>query len=215
MFGANKGSNRWRYADISDYQVRPHLGQYASAGHIVIARKRTQGDHLVQINDTHDVDQAHAAGLRVIHYHFAELVTTGSWASEAEFFWKRTRPTMRPGDLLMVDVETTGQIGRAAVAPWVMSFSNYLLHISGADVIGYAPLAFLFHTVPMLDVHSHAWVVAAWGGEVPSLGAVRQRFSHQYTDSIVGPEPHQFAGIGPADGNLLTRRAFKILSKPV
>lgn len=215
MFGTDRGSNRWHYADISDYQVRPHLAQYASAGHIVIARKRTQGDHLVQINDEHDVNQAHGVALRVIHYHFAELLDPGSWAAEAEFFWHRTRATMRPGDLLMVDVETTGQIGAQRVAPWVMNFSQYLKHMSGADVIGYAPLAFLTHAVPMLDVHSHAWVVAAWGGEVPNLGRIRQRFAHQYSDSVVGPEPHQFAGIGPADGNLLTRRAFKTLVKPV
>jgi GH25 family lysozyme M1 (1,4-beta-N-acetylmuramidase) len=209
----NGNPNRQYFADISDDQRDFNAHQYASAGHLAVAIKRTEGADLRQVHDIDRVYAAHDAGLRVLHYHFADLEGGATWEDEARNFWLWTRPTFMPGDRLVVDVEITGRIGGPAVAGWIKRFAGAIVGHAAIDVMVYCPLSMLLYTTPALDVPGHLFWVAAWGGYVPPLGGDRRRFAHQYSNGQVGPEPREFAGVSRCDGSILTRYGLKALTE--
>lgn len=208
-----RNPNPWRYADVSDFQPSPNMHAYRSAGHVVIMRKATQGVAGTQDRYTADVLAAHDAGLRVLHYHYADLDSLASSTREAAHFWHTVRPYFKAGDRLVLDVEQPGAIGWGMVPDWTLGFSRALLSHSGQRCIGYTYLSVFQFSAPSINVLGGEWVTAAWGGEVPRLGLGRTRWAHQYTNGQLGPEPHEFAGVGVADGNLLSRRAFRKLTR--
>jgi len=152
MLTLRRGSEPWYYADISDWQADVDLAQYASAGHVTIAIKRTQGTREVQATGLQRADDAHRAGLRVGHYHYCELGSQLSWRDEAEHFAMTIGTSTDPGDWLMADWETDGNVGAPNAAHWLAQFCAYVTRTLGMQVKLYSSLSWLTVTKPTVVV---------------------------------------------------------------
>lgn len=199
-------------ADISSNNSVFDPAAYASAGHLLITIKATQGlDYVNQFWDewTHG---AHEHKLAVNHYHFAELVNP---VSEAQFFWLTVRKRFMAGvDRIMIDIETGEQADWPA---YLDEFDAELHRLSGLSVIGYTFASALSSD---LRLRSSLWMVAAWGTQRPGnllLGLPCGRlWAWQYTGGLGSPSggPTGTAGIpGAIDLSVLRNATVRNLRR--
>jgi lysozyme len=190
------------FADISSNNAGFTAKSYVEAGHLAVAIKATEG--LTYINPKYKpwLTDAHRHKLAVFHYHFARP-ENGNPDGQAKHFWDTVKPHFkRPGDYVVVDVETGGSAAKA----WTTEFDRHLTKISGTHPVLYTFLA--MYNEQHLTIGSDRVWIAAWGANNPAgadwkLGA-HQLWAWQYTDGVNGPPPHSFAGIpGTCDGSRL------------
>lgn len=204
------------FTDLSSNNAGFNAAKYASSGRWVVALKATEGTGFVNPDYAGWVRDAHRHGLCVIHYHFAHP-ENGAPEAEAEFFWAHVREHfIRPGDYVVVDVET-GNPEQAR--EWVQRFDNALHRISGTHPILYSYLSYL-EEGSFTNENRYVWI-AAYNASRP--GNFRWRlgelsiFAWQYTDGTGhGPPkyPQTAAGVpGTCDNSVLNPTVAKQIRK--
>jgi lysozyme len=194
MAAPNKAVEHQLVADISANQTSFNAAAYASAGHLLITIKATEGLGYVNPRWEEWTMQAHQHGLAVNHYHFTNPAPSG--VAQAQRFWDTVRPHFTKGlDRVMVDIETGDQ------ADWPGFLEDYdqeLHRLSGLDTIGYT---FASALSPRLRLRSKLWMVAAWGRQRPVSSRLRlpcgTLWGWQYTGGQGSPSggPQTAAGI--------------------
>jgi GH25 family lysozyme M1 (1,4-beta-N-acetylmuramidase) len=207
---------RQLFADISSNNPGFHGHAYKSAGHRVIAIKATEGVTFTSPPYAAWAHAAHAAGLAVVHYHFARP-ELGQPRQQAQHFWATVKAHyLRGRDRLVADVETGSP--SEAVA-WLREYEAELATLAGTEphdqLIGYTFKS--YYEAAALELHSRAWWIAAWGPLMDlrgDLGRHQYLWAQQFTDGQVGPEPHAFAGIaGICDGSLINKRSLDLIER--
>ena len=199
------------FADVSAYQPNVNMHDYADAGHLLIAIKATEG--LNYVNPYHR-GMSYAAGARhvaVVHYHFARPDLGNSPQAEAEHFVRTVKHLGGPFDYLVLDLERGTPQGWSHDPAWSKAFDARLRELIWYRTILYASRSAL--------QESHEWLYeppfrvwdAAYGTEPDYAPPGYEVMFRQYTDGIVGPEPHTFAGIGRCDGNRMSHATFNHL----
>ena len=195
-------------ADISDNNAEFNAAQYASAGHVAVAIKATEGTNFTSPTYVKWVEAAHEHGLSVIHYHFAHPEDDNP-VEQANYFHSVIEPHFRrPGDYCAFDVET-GSYQQAQ--EFLRQADKRMRDISRMHPWVYAPLS--YYDGAGLTVESgHVWL-AAWGANEPHARHGETAVAWQFSDGAVGPVPHTFAGIGRADGSLINKKFADQLRK--
>ena len=201
------------FADLSANNSSFTAKSYAAAGHLAVSIKATEDHTYVSPPYARWVNDAHAHKLAVFHYHFARPEHGGPDA-QAEHFWHTVKPHFRrPGDYVVVDVETGSP---AAGKAFTTEYDKHLKKISGTHPVLYTFLSY-FNEGNLTISSKRIWI-AAWGSERPGsahwdgLEGGQDVWAWQYTDGVNGPEPHSFAGIsGSCDGSRLNPQTTKSL----
>jgi GH25 family lysozyme M1 (1,4-beta-N-acetylmuramidase) len=201
----DKAKAPYLFADISSNNPSFNAPAYASAGHLMIMIKATQGISYVNPRWFEWVQAARAARLAVTHYHFCDGTAA---RTEADHFWRTIRPHFkRSCDRLVIDIENPAlaQLGPNA-ASYLATLDSELARLSGLQAIGYT---FKSALNPHLRIRSGKWLVAAWGNQWPA-GMFRRLpngtlWGWQFTDGQVGANgPRGLAGIGQCDISVLS-----------
>lgn len=208
MASPAKASEEQLVADISGNNSAFSAAQYASAGHILITVKATEGTYYTNPKWEEWVVQAHEHKLAVNHYHFARP-EDGNPVGQAQHFWAVVRPHFTPGlDRVMVDIET----GTLADWPaWLKAYDDELHRLAGLETIGYTYASAISH---LLVLRSRLWMVAAWGTQRPAKRltlACGTLWGWQYTGGQGAPSggPLGTAGI-PGACDLTVLRAATV-----
>ena len=105
------------FGDFSSNNGTIDVAAYA-AGRVGVLRRRprwislkvSQGTGYTWPSSPQYSDDAHRAGLHVVHYHWLEPDSDAG--QQAELFTAHTRANVRPGDLAMLDLEPTYRNGQ-------------------------------------------------------------------------------------------------------
>jgi lysozyme len=201
------------YADISIDQAVFSPRAYMRGGSRIVALKATQGYAYIDAAYRDRVTAAHDAGLRVIHYHYANADNSRSYLAEAGHFTDVVTPNWRPGDLSMLDFEQLGGLLPGGCRPWAEGFDQAVWNHAAWPHLTYSSEAFYQLALAGLKTKSRLFVLAAWGSSPPKVDRGDRLFSWQYTDGQSGPAPHYAAGVSVCDMNLLGKAGAAILNK--
>lgn len=204
--------NRY-FADVSSAQPDISMSNYAEAGHLLIAIKATEGT--TYVNPYHR-GQALAAGgkhVAVVHYHYARPDLDNAPNDEAEHFLSAALPLAGPYDYLVLDFER----GIPPVTPrdpsWTAGFDLYVRAHSRFRTILYATRSTLQQSDAWLPEAPRRVWDADWSEDAAYAPEGYEWAFRQYTDGVMGPRPHTFAGIGECDGSYMTQAMFNHLTQ--
>jgi GH25 family lysozyme M1 (1,4-beta-N-acetylmuramidase) len=187
-------------ADVSSNNSSVNLATYASAGHVAIAIKATEGAGYVNPLHRRWSDEAHAHGLTVCHYHFARP-GHGDQGAERALFHRTYLAAWRKGDYLVLDLEVTeGADVAAYAASWLRGMEGF----KHPQVL-YTYQA--FRAEHLGRTRADRWWIADYAPPLSSSG----QWAKQYTDGETGPAPHHYAGIGDCDGSVLNAKTAAAL----
>lgn len=204
------------WADLSNNDPAFDPREYRRAGHLLIGWKATQGSWYVDHTHADAARRAHAEGLVVAHYHFAEPQRSGP-RTEARAFWQQVRPTYRDGDYLVLDLER-GKDARIrgdvrTLLGWCAAFARELRKLSGHWPILYVNLDYLLTLGRMtaLVFPRRVWLAQYAEHATPPRWA-RPLWAWQRTDGDVGRPPFTLPGCPRrCDVNVLNARTFRRL----
>jgi GH25 family lysozyme M1 (1,4-beta-N-acetylmuramidase) len=206
------------FADISNNNggAAFHGHAYKSAGHKLIGLKASEGSGFIDPDHAAWAHAAHAAGLAVLHYHFARP-EAGNPIGQARHFKEALGGHFIKGrDRLACDLETSlPKEGKAWLGEFVAELARLGVDVHD-DLVGYTFLSY-FQEAGGITIPSGAWWIAAWGRlmrEREGLGNGQYLWAQQITNGVVGPEPHTFAGIrGHCDGSVINKRSLSLIEK--
>lgn len=203
-------NNRY-FADISSYQPHFDARAYRDAGHLLIMIKATEG--LTYENPDYAVacHNAHNAGLGVVHYDFARPDQGHSGTAEARRFAEVVLPHTTSRDYLTCDVERATPTGWQHDPTWYADFDHYIRSASRFHTILYANASTLAGYPWFTEDEPRRVHDANYSTEPNTVPPGFTCIFRQFTDGIVGPEPHYFAGIGQCDGNYMSVDVFNHL----
>lgn len=183
------------FADISNNNPQT-IGwhAYRSEGHVLVGLKASEGTNFVDKYHATRSQEAHKAGVWVIHYHFAH--PNRSAGAQAQFFWNQIRTHFAARDFACVDIEVSDGFTYPAINQWVRAFTAEFRRVSGHTLIGYSGESFLGS---LGSCGINRWWVAKYGSGFPVAPANASVWAFQFTDGSAGPEPHSAAGIGHCD----------------
>jgi lysozyme len=208
------------FADLSSNNAHFNVGAYASSGPVAVMLKATEDSnyHNPFYSEEHGghgnwVRDCHRHNLAVFHYHFARP-EHGNPRGQMDWFWEVVKPHFRrPGDYLVIDLETGDPREGAA---WVREADAHLRSISDSHPWCYTYLSYFMSgevTIASKNIH-----MAAYGSRRPGNFRWRLPFGQnlvawQFTDGVAGPLPHSMAGIGECDVNVLNPSLSRELHK--
>jgi hypothetical protein len=195
--------NQRIFPDISNFTGHFNAHQVATAGAPIVGILCTDGLNFVSPTYAEQAAEAHAAGLRVWHYHFARPEQDPHGNGEATHFWKHAKPHYRPGDRLSLDVERSHPNGTGALVSYVRHLDAMLHDVSGIHQVLYMPDSLFRQCGPALQVLSGDYWIASWGGKVARLGHGRRMVAQQISNGQEGFTPFTVPGIGACDTNRL------------
>lgn len=177
--------------DLSSNNPLPDLATLHASGVNWLGLKATEGTGYSWGSHQPLAAQAHALGMRVVHYHFAQPGYSGP-AAQAAWFMAEVQPVLAAGDICCLDLEVVGGLSDAQLAGWAQQFIAAIptpwLYASLYFVTSRAGLAAVTATVP--------WWIAAYQGSEPNPGVQFQLAAWQFADD------HSFAGISrPVDAS--------------
>lgn len=196
-------------ADISDYQITYNAQRYARAGRRAIMLKAADAN--TPNGAEHypaRADASHALNLIVVHYVIVRFDV--SPLATIDFYLDRIRPHWRKGDRMLIDVEEYS--GHPAKSPgWVETAQLHLAHCRAPRAWGYTNESYMQEAGRQLANTAPFWLIAAYDGMLLGPGTPKlPRFSKtqlagkQYTDGLLGAQPHVAPGIGSCDDTILT-----------
>lgn len=201
------------FADISNNNSHYVAAEYKAAGHIFIALKATEGEGFVDGKHRMWAMHSHWSGIGVAHYHFARPDTGSAPDAEARRFLEVALPLAGPHDYLVCDLERATPAGWSHDPAWSRGFDGYVQSHSRFHTVLYANRSTLEQSDAFLAGDNRRVWDADWS-RVPDYAPHRYTvLFRQYTDGVVGPGPHDFAGIGRCDGNAMSPDVFKRLSQ--
>lgn len=199
------------FADLSNNNSQAvSIKQYASAQHLLLAQKCTEGDYFFDSTWLERVTAAHDNRLSVLHYHFARP-ENGTPEAEADWFWHHCKPhfSTHYRDRVCVDIETSNLSGWPG---YCKRFESRLRALTGQwsynRLIGYTYLSAIISLGGQLRLGPGQWWIAALGPQQPPYKLPGGQFlwGWQYTNGAVGSAgPQAFAGIGHCDGSFLNQ----------
>lgn len=193
-------------ADVSSNNPTVMENQYMAAGHRRIAIKATEGTAYINPNLHVWADRAHEDRLAVSYYHYGHPEGNNSQV-EARHFWEAIRGLWRPGDTVSLDLELgLESMSVEAVVSYHNFFCAHLAVGSGHHSITYLPEYYYRMLAPRLITPESRFWIAAWSDKQPKVMSGHTLWAWQFTNGILGPDPHECAGIGQCDISRLTRR---------
>lgn len=204
------------WADLSNNDPNFDAARYARAGHKLLGYKATEGATYVDKTMIRNVRLAHAHGVRVAFYHFAQPNLASSAAAQARHFWRTVEPEFRTGDFLVLDLEVEHRHGSRAARSWARQFHRELRAASGHTAILYTGRSFLGDFLgPLIRWGSggfHRFWVAEYGQKLTGIPWARPVWAWQRTGDGVGRSPHTLPGCPPnCDVNVLNTRTARRL----
>jgi lysozyme len=188
--------NRY-WADVSNNNPQQiQWKTYAQQGqHVLVGLKASEGETFVDKTHATRSENAHGAGVWVLHYHFGH--PESSPTEQAQFFWSQIHGHFAARDFACLDIETGSP--NAATANWCKTFISHFYAVSGHSSIVYASESYLrsLRANGLRWPGERAWI-AAYGPRKPSIAGV-STWAWQFTDGQIGPNPHSCAGIGNCD----------------
>lgn len=193
-------TNRY-FADISSNNSFFDAEDYRRGGHLLIAIKATQGTGYVNPSYAKWVEEAHKAGLTVLHYHFA---ATNDPKAEAQHYLNTIAPHFKKGkDQTVLDLEVTVQDnpGQGYTLTDPVNFRKWFdieTFRRGHHPVLYSYASYLRKYGPGLNPASKKIWVADYETH-PQGGWWGKSWAWQFTDGVNGPKPHSCMGIGRCD----------------
>lgn len=206
------------FADLSNNDPDFDAGRYARAGHKLLGYKATEGATFVDKTMRGNVRLAHAHGVRVAFYHFAQPNLASSAAAQARHFWRVVEPEYRTGDFLVLDLEVQHRHGARACRRWARQFHRELRAASGHTAILYTGRSFLADQLgPLIRFgrggFSRFWV-AEYGPKLTGVLWARPVWAWQRTGDGIGPRPHTLPGCPQGcDVNVLNTRTYRRIAR--
>ena len=199
------------FADISSVQPEYNAQMYANAGHLLIAIKSTEG--LGYVNPYHRGQALHSGleHVAVAHYHYARPDLGNNPEDECKFFLTNTAYLLGPYDYVILDIERATPQGWSHDPAWSFQWDEYLRAHSRFKAILYASRSTLEQYDTWLIGDPRRVHDADWSATPDYAPPGYTCVFRQYTDGIVGPEPHRYAGIGQCDGNRMDTSIFNHL----
>ena len=189
------------FADISSNNNTFNARAYRNSGHVLVAIKASEGLHYV--NPYHRAWSLHAGlnWVSVVHYHFARPDLGNSPEAEAYHFLSAVGGLAGWWDYLAVDVERATPSGWRADQEWTREFDALIQLRSRFNTILYANRDTL--------MGGNSWLVnprkRVWDADYSNSPDFAPHgyecVFRQFTDGIVGPEPHSLDGVGVCDVN--------------
>ena len=189
------------YADVSTNNVAINLATYTSYNHGIIAIKATEGTFYVDPDYRGWVNEMHRYQGAVIHYHFARPDMGSNPEREADFFLQYALPQTGGRDYLMLDLERGTPEGWAHDPQWSYDFALHVSAKSRFHVILYATQSTLAGSTEWLPAWSRRVIDASWGTTPDYAPEGYECVARQFTNGVVGPEPHVLPGVGVCDVN--------------
>lgn len=199
--------NRY-FADISSNQRSFDAQAYASAGHLLIALKASEGQSFVDPNHRGWCLHAGMHHLGVVHYHFGRPDLNSDAEQEAMHFVRTVRGLLGGRDCLVLDFERHTPAGFRTDPAWSRTFAVTVKHLTGHGIVLYASRSWLQESDLWLPEGARFVWDADWSEAPTFMPPGYEALFRQYTDGLLGPEPHAFAGIGRCDGNRMSQRVF-------
>lgn len=196
------------YGDISSNNSQFDAAEYRAAGHVLVAIKATEGTRYV--NPDHRAWSIHAAWhhIAIVHYHFARPDLNDGPEAEADHFLSVAGALTGGRDYLCLDLERATPAGWQHDPAWSRAFDAQVQRRSRFHAVLYANRSTLEQSDEWLIGDKRRVWDADWSANPnyapPGYGV----FARQFTDGIVGPEPHALAGIGRCDVNAMSPRTF-------
>jgi GH25 family lysozyme M1 (1,4-beta-N-acetylmuramidase) len=214
-------ANRY-FADESDNNSPTfNAAEYKKSGSRTYATKATQGLTGTQPPYVERVTAAHKAGLKVIHYHFAEPAL-GDPAGQIKFFLETVAPHFKRGDHLVLDVEWPAATVVETINWTKVAFAYLYLHgHKGAPL--YTDLAFFLENgdKELVPPSGNVWaadygapgdtVESLWDKVKAALPKNAFLWALQLSDGVHGPAPHRIPGIGENSDISILAPAFSRL----
>ena len=176
-------------ADVSSNNGEINIPAYSRAGHVIIAIKATQGDHYTNPYHKKQCDEAHEFGLTVLHYHFNEEVGP---SQEVAHFRSVYQKSWRNGDYTGFDFES-GQSSNYVQR----TIDDYYIHTLRQPSL-YCDESDYWDKYSVVKIPGNRKWIANYSHQPPF-----KKWSWQYTDGKIGPQPHHYAGIGDSDGSVI------------
>lgn len=200
------------FADISSNNNTPDMRIYRQTGHVLIAIKATEG--IDYTNPDHRNWCLHAGlnWVSVVHYHYARPDLDNDPAREADHFLGAALPLAGWWDYLAVDVER-GRNGTFALDPaWVRAFDMQVQRRSRFASILYASRSMLAVSDQWLVGNRRRVWDADWSTSPDFAPPGYQCVFRQFTDGVLGPQPHVVDGVGQCDVNRMSPAMFRKLT---
>lgn len=199
-----------RLADLSNNNSHYNAVEYRQAGHLLVALKATEGTDFVDPNHRTWALHTHSVHSGVVHYHFARPDLGNDPDIEARFFLRVALPSAGPRDYLALDIERATPQGFTHDPAWSHQFDKYVQANSRFHTVLYASRSLLETSDQWLAGDNRRVWDADWSTSPPVAPKGYEWLFRQYTDGVHGPGPHEFAGIGICDGNVMSPAAFDL-----
>jgi len=195
------------FADLSSNNGSFDAHAYKEAGHVIVALKASEG---VGWADPTHRGRCLAAGLNhiaVIHYHFGRPDSHPGAAggkAEAEWFLHACAHLLGPHDYVCYDGERASNGAFGLDPDHCRGFDEYIQKTTRYKTILYA-------SASMLTAHGEHALVGknkrdwcAMYSSAPDVAAPGHKcVMRQFTDGVLGPQPHVVAGIGRCDVDIM------------
>lgn len=188
------------FADLSNWNDHFNVVAYHAAGHRIVALKASEGVDFIDHRHRAWALQAHSHGLIVAHYHYGRPDRT-SGAEEAAFFLHVTAGVRGPYDYLVYDGERAANGSFGLDAAHCRDFDKHIREHTRYHTVLYASSS---QATPdaLGDSPWKRYWEANYSQQADSHFKDMETMARQFTDGIIGPEPHSIAGVGQCDVNV-------------
>lgn len=196
------------FADVSSNNDPIDIEEYASAGHVMLMIKATEG---VDYANPFHRGWSLRCGLHhvaVAHYHFARPDEANRPIAEAHHFLAATEGLRGPRDYLVCDIERGTPDGFSHDPAWHRAFDHTIRAYSRFKSILYASRS-------TISISPHWWWdepkrvhVADWSTGPDAWPFGSTLWARQFTDGTTGPGPHSLPGIGQCDVSRMSMNTF-------
>jgi lysozyme len=194
-------------ADLSNNNSFYDPVSYRAAGHVLVALKASEGTGFA--DPDHRLWALHSGlhGIAVAHYHFGRPdLSTGK--DEADWFLHCTSGLLGPHDYVVYDGERARDGAFGLDPQHCRQFDDRIRELTRFEPILYASASQLGAgaTDALGGPNRRDWCADYSSG--PDTAAPGHRcVMRQFTDGVIGPDPHVLPGVGQCDVNIM-RGAF-------
>lgn len=196
--------------DLSHWDPAHDYAEVNQDGIVGVIYKATEGSGYTDPTYVQQQQTAKAAGLRWGAYHFA---TAAPLQSQIENFLRYASPD--PDELFCLDWEDYGSdtMSLSSVKTWITEVER-ALNREGQCVLysGNTAKEALGNSVDKFLGERRLWL-CQYGSNPVWQKSWDKYWLWQYTDGIVGPEPHSIDGVGPCDVNSYDDDADKLIAE--
>ncbi len=167
--------------DVSHWQGNVNWTKVKNSGIIFAFVKATEGTSYVDSDFEENMEKAHAAGLYVGAYHFAEPENYNA-KEAAEHFVDTIEPYLKSGYLRPVlDLEEGSSLGKESLSSWINEFMIEVFNLTGIKPIIYTNPNYAENYLDSSVSQWNLWI-ANYGVSSPSTGIWDSWAFWQYTN---------------------------------